>query len=237
MNAKDRVAQPNLYFLNRPNTRNVKGYIIIDQVVPHEEILKIREQNIPFVMINREIEGEDIPCVLVNEEKAMEDLTAYLINKGYRSFSLLVTSNAFDRDARKVKGFKSAIEKHGMPFDEGSVYETAGQKAIERINMLMSILNTKEKPMAIITVHDNVAVHVMRLASEKGLEIPKDVGVTGCNDTIISTVYPIPLTSVRPPLKEMGEQSIILLENLIEGKELKDRRVVLESSISIRDSA
>jgi len=229
--------QPNLYFLNRPNTRNVKGYIVVDQGVRDEEILKIRDLDIPFVLVNREIKGEDVPCVLANESKVMYDMTSYLINKGCRTFSLLVTSRAFDRDSRKIQGFKKALEEAGLPFEESMVYETVGQRLIERINMVMSILNSGKNPSAILTVHDDVAVHVISLALDMGLRVPEDVAVAGCNDTPIASVYPIPLTSIRPPLLEMGESAIVLLENLIEGKEVKNKKVVLDSSISIRDSA
>jgi len=237
MNEEVRTKAPNLYFLDRPTRRNVKGYIIIDQAVPDRKILKIRRFNIPFVLINREMPGEDVPCVLADETKSTYDLTTYLINKKYVSFSLLPTSRQFDRDARKIIGFKNALEEHGLHFDEGMIHETRGQNAIERVNMIMRILNSEERPMAIMTVDDLVAVHVIELAQRMGLRIPADLAVTGYNDMSIASLYPISITSVRPPLRDLGKQAIILLETLIAGRKPENPRIVLDCQICIRRSA
>ncbi len=236
MNPEIGVTEPDLYFLNRPRNRNVKGYIIIDQAVPDADILRLHEKGFPLVMIDREIEGADLPCVLSNEEKVLYDLTSYLLNKGRRNVAIVIASREWNREARKLRGFKAALADHGLQFDEDLVFDTAYKEGIELTNLLLSILNRRDRPNAVITGRDDLAVQLIELAMDLGLNVPGDIAITGYNDTEIASVYPVAITSVRVPLREMGERAIVLLENLIEEKPVEEHRLLLNPKIIVRES-
>lgn len=233
---------PELYFLNRPLYRNVKGYIIIDQSVSDKEIIKLRNGGMPVVLINREIPDSDIPCVLLDEEKTMYDLTSYLINKGHKGLALIITSLKWDQDKRKLNGLKKAFEDKGLQFSqaaqviESGFWRTMDKNDVVFTNKVLTLLNKTNRPTAIITDHDKTAARVIQIAQEKGLRIPEDLAVAGHHNTDIATIYPITLTSTKVPLREMGEKAIMLLESLIEDRKIDNKRIVLQQEIILRES-
>ena len=63
---------------------------------------------------------------------------------------------------------------------------------------------------------DDQAVGVLEAAAELGLRVPEDVAVIGFDDTDLAG--PLGLTTVRQPLREMGQRGAELLLAEIAGE-------------------
>jgi len=70
------------------------------------------------------------------------------------------------------------------------------------------------------------------------LRVGADVAVVGFNDLDLAAQLPVGLTSVRSPLAEMGELSVRMLLDLLEGRKVRSRRLppVLVERASTLDS-
>ena len=77
------------------------------------------------------------------------------------------------------------------------------------------LLDLADPPTAIFAANDDMAAGVIRVAGERGLNVPRDLSVCGFDDTPISRhIYPA-LTTVRQPTTEMGEMATLqLLERI-----------------------
>jgi len=78
------------------------------------------------------------------------------------------------------------------------------------------------RPTAIFASADQMAYGVMRAAEERNIAIPKDIALVGFDDDAPSAHVLPPLTTVRQPSFEMGQEAVTLLLNLLtlaEGQE------------------
>ena len=89
---------------------------------------------------------------------------------------------------------------------------------------------------AIFCANDLIALGVMKAAFESGLAIPSDLSILGFDDLSLSSYLPIPLTTIRQPIKEIVRQSFHLLLQRIEEPNRKIEKVVLPSELIIRKS-
>src|SRR6478752_2670958 len=69
---------------------------------------------------------------------------------------------------------------------------------------------------AIFAGNDEMAYGVMEAAEDLGLRIPDDLALAGFDDITPSAHMRPPLTTVRQPFYEMGQQAISLLLSLLE---------------------
>ena len=83
---------------------------------------------------------------------------------------------------------------------------------------MTGILSQREVPTAIIAANDLTAIGAMRSAYDKGLRIPDDISIAGCDDIEMSDIVYPPLTTLRISRKEYAR---MLFEALVEtGKDL-----------------
>ena len=72
-----------------------------------------------------------------------------------------------------------------------------------------------ERPTAIVTVDDFVAMSVLREAAAAGIDVPGELSVIGCNNaSLAEQVYP-PLTSIDIHMYEIGFQAAELFDRLV----------------------
>jgi LacI family transcriptional regulator len=89
-------------------------------------------------------------------------------------------------------------------------------------------------PTAIFAINDMSAVGAMAAAHRRGLRVPDDVAVVGYNDSEVSSLLPIPLTTVRYPLTAMGERAVDLLMARLAGHRVDS--VVMTPELVVRAS-
>lgn len=91
---------------------------------------------------------------------------------------------------------------------------------------------------AIFAVHDGLAYGAVEALVESGLRVPGDVAVIGFDDQDPSAYYHPPLTTVRQPMCQIGEEAARLLFRRLKesSNALPRQRVSLEPTLIVRQS-
>ena len=95
----------------------------------------------------------------------------------------------------------------------------------------------KSMPTAFVTLADFLAIGLMKALREMGYKVPEDISVIGFNNEIVSQFSEPPLTSVKQPKKLMGKTAMNLLLDMVEGKRIQEKNIVLSTEIIKRGSA
>jgi DNA-binding LacI/PurR family transcriptional regulator len=86
----------------------------------------------------------------------------------------------------------------------------------ERISQVLDdLLRLKDRPTAILTVNDHCAFLAIRDLEARGLNVPNDMSIMGCDD--IERFLPMPrrLTTMHIPFDRIGYRAAELLLNRI----------------------
>ena len=98
------------------------------------------------------------------------------------------------------------------------------------------MLARKQPFTALFAYNDISAIGAILAFNEHGLRVPDDVSVIGFDDIQTAAYMNPPLTTVRQPLKEMGEMAARTLLDRIEGR-LKDiPEIAIEPELVVRRS-
>lgn len=185
---------------------------IIDET---EHIKKMRENNIPFVIVNGDTEAEDICYINIDVKKTSYSATDYLINKGYKDIVYVsaVLSGSKEFELRRL-GYEERMKCEGLDIKE----------------MCEGDFEIK-KGMAIVANKSDTAHKIYLKAADKRLVPGKDFSIVAANTDSFSAFMIPPLTRVDTPIEALGQQAAQEVEKLI-NKEVNASEIVKEYKLT-----
>jgi LacI family transcriptional regulator len=162
----------------------------------------------------------------------------HLCQLGHRKICHLSGSVEVPTTVNRALGFRDALVQVGAEPDRIDVVESgfSSQHGFKAMNRVLRRPRA-EWPSAIFACNDLCAEGAMRAIREKGLRIPEDFAVVGFDDTWYASMTQPPLTSVRMPIREMGQRAAKMLIDRLEEIEVTETRPILPVSLTIRESS
>ncbi len=159
------------------------------------------------------------PVVEITAAKAEFDHVVHTYSEGTRA----LMAHLFELGHRRI-GFVYGITKDVQGFDRLLIYreilKEAGLQPAEvhcdeslegAYQAAYTLLNTQNRPTALLVINDMLAIAVMRAAADLELSIPADLSVASFDDIPISN-YVLPrLTTVSGKSEESGREAVRLL--------------------------
>nr|WP_162928384.1 substrate-binding domain-containing protein [Dickeya dianthicola] len=194
--------------------KRVDGLLLMctESHMPSPDIIR-RYPSIPVVMMDwAPFEGSS-DVIKDNSLQGGEMATHHLISQGYRK----------------------AMHQAGLSILPG--YEVIGDFEFETgFRAMQQLLALPERPDAVFTSNDAMAVGVYRALYEAGLSIPDDMAVVGYDDIELARYLSPPLTTIHQPKDELGELAIDTLFHRLEHPDAEHNVLVLTPELIIRDS-
>jgi len=176
-----------------------------------------------------------IPSVHIDNATAAFEAMDHLYRLRHRRIGIvtgpLVSPLSRDRlsgamaRAKKQRAEREAIVMHGdFSIESGAV-------AAERL------LGRRDRPTAIFCFNDEMAIGALETARRRGLRVPDDVSVVGFDDIRFARYADPPLTTVAQPMRAIGEGTVRLLLEILNGDaETVPESVTLPHTLMIRSS-
>ena len=215
----------------------VEGMVIApvsDRSAKH--LRRLAEFGVPFVLIDRTIPGVDCDVVLGDSSGGARQLVDHLVSLGHRRIGFIVESDDVSTARDRRRGYEAALSAAGIALDPALVAHAASDPSGGSAGMAR-LLELDERPTAVFTVNNLVALGAIEAVRAAGLEVPADVALV-CFDDIeyASRLYPF-LTAMEQPAQTFGTLGTQLLLERIEGRGPERRHeVVLPGEFIIRKS-
>ena len=205
----------------------VDGFIIY--TAPAEAVVaQVLQRNLPVVTVDRaRIPG--VAALRVDDHAGAKAVARHVLALGHRRLGIIVPrlsgtgehAGLVDRTRRaaityavcadRISGYLEAAEEAGLdpldvPIEERRRnHEDAGHA------VALNLLRRDPRPTAILAMTDRMALGALRAARDLGLRVPADVSIAGFDDLPAAAAADPPLTTVRQPLVDKGEQAAELL--------------------------
>ena len=148
----------------------------------------------------------------------------HLFELGHTDVAILsgqpYASTGLDRTA----GFVERWREHGLEVPGARIVNCSfdtrgGRAAIDELGGLLSHVT------AIFAVNDFTAIGAMGALRQRGINVGDDIGLIGFNDVSLAADLPIPLTSVRSPMTELGIHALGALISVMDGEPVESVRL------------
>jgi len=200
-----------------------------------EDLQPLMEMHEKVVLMNRPLPGFDGRCAWFDNFSGGALAAEYLIGKGHKKFAMVTGPERFFEVKARSKGFLSALEKAGFKLSaehqvEGNFHEEGGVQAMQ------ALMQSKKAFSAVFFHNDEMAMGALAACTEKGLRVPEDISFIGFDDMPLSLLAVPPLTTIRQPLHEIGEETARLMVQLLCEDAAQDDPILLErESVSLYD--
>lgn len=193
----------------------VKGIIIIPvsdkDKGTAERLEKIEKNQIPVVLLDRDIYQSDFDGVFSNDYEGAYDAVRCLIDAGHKKIAA-ITGELDTRPGReRLRGYKKALKDAGI--EQRTEYIVNGMfKEKESYEACKLLMELEDRPTAVFTSNNLTTLGCLRYLKENDLKIGRDISMV-CFDEIRELEYTdIRLTVVDRPIYEMGCAALELLE-------------------------
>jgi DNA-binding LacI/PurR family transcriptional regulator len=190
--------------------RRVDGIIVTSSRVGALYLPLLKELQVPIVLVNDQFPGEFVHSVMIANREGTRAATEHLIGLGHRRIAYLGDRGGYQSDVERLAGYKEALAEARINIAAELAVE--GDSSPEAaIGVMDALLRLKHPPTAVVCYNDMTALGAMRAVRARGLRVPEDVSVTGFDDLFFAAYLTPALTTVRQPMRHMGQMA---MENL-----------------------
>jgi LacI family transcriptional regulator len=225
----NRGAESVEHFTSQVSARAFDGLLLVEPENTLDTITAMHRKGLPVVLIDDRGHHPEFPSVATTNREGGASAARHLIATG-RTRPLIVTGRRHFGCVRdRLAGFLDVLPT-GL-IAEGDFTEASGRLAVERAL-------AGGTPFDSVFAHNDLsAAGALRALRAAGRTVPDDIAVVGFDDIPMAQHTEPPLTTVRQPMREMGETAARMLLAHLGGTPAPDEPVVLPTELIVRQSA
>ncbi len=230
--------------INMFSQKHVAG-MLMSTISGNVEVLdNLSDNKMKFVLFDQDYTDLDYDSVSFDFYKGSSLALEYLTKHGHQDIAFL--SAPIDRKSRKKRyeGYQDTLLDKGLKFDEqrviisaktvasdGGEFEFENGRALARL-----LLEGNTLPDAIVAINDMTAIGIIRELLENGFSVPDDISIIGFDNISISAMMTPALTTINQPSYETGTLATKMLLDRINGKVIKENKIILQPTLIERGS-
>ena len=219
----------------------VRGVLLTPADSSHEAATRLVEEGTPVVLFDAADAPEGLPSVSIDDRAGAALAIEHLLALGHQRICFLNGPADMRQSVQRLAGVRDAIEHWQRLTGSDSIRLSvrnaeaytaqAGYAATEEAAEARAA--SEGAPTAVFCANDLLAVGVMSALRVAGVSIPDDVSVIGFDDIPLAAQMPVPLTTIRQPMDELGAAAA---ELLLSGPDAPTQHQTFSPVLTIRES-
>jgi len=222
----------------------VDGFIVTGLEEDRGEVEALRQRGIPFVLVDSEV-YDGVPAVDVDEAAGMRELVGHLTAQGHRRIAIAAietdTPGGYENwrgpVRRRLDGVREGLAGAGLGLDSAgiSVLEVPCTRA-GGAQAFDAVWREPPYPTAIVAFSDIIALGILDRARQAGVDVPRELSVTGFDDLAEAAWTHPSLTTIRQPIATKGRLAAEYLVETIVGTTTRPHVQRLATALLVRES-
>lgn len=210
-----RMGNGRVTYLDHCRYREVDGVCLACLDFKDSEVQELAASDLPLVTIDHKYDG--VPCILSDNEEGMRMLVDYVYSLGHRRIAFIHGPSSAVTDAR-LKSFHAAVKRLGLDVPPEYLIPCQYTDPAKAETIMRMLLSLPQRPTCVLVCDDFSAIGACRAVAAAGLEIPKDICITGYDGiNQMQSFYPR-LTTVYQDAPRMGREAARMLIGMVENR-------------------
>jgi len=211
--------------------RGAEGIITVDFNLAHS-------LPVPAVSIPGHIDNEGVTNIVLDHRHAAELALKHLVELGHQKIAILRGHPDSADSHYRWNAVQEVAQDMGLQLDPDLVIQIDSTDSSPNLGYPFGkrLVESKRPFTALFAYNDISAIGAIRAFQEAGLQVPRDVSVVGFDDIPGAAFHYPSLTTVRQPLRRMGELAVEMLVSRIEGEKEYPREIAVQPEIVVRES-
>lgn len=208
--------------LNSVLAKQVDGIVYMGHYLPEEVRSEIKRSRTPFVLAGLTDDDEEIAFVNIDYRLAFKQAVTKLIENGSQNVAFLAAEPYYEMNTDRFDGYKDALTEAGRPVKENLLFKVQDTRFKDGDEIAQAIQASEAD--ALVVVGDELAVTVANYLMDNGVNIPEDFQLMSSNNSPLVDLVRPHLSSIEPPLYDIGAVSMRILTKLM-GKGEEDEEI------------
>ncbi|HUJ93487.1 MAG TPA: substrate-binding domain-containing protein, partial [Candidatus Bathyarchaeia archaeon] len=212
----------------------VAGLAAIVSEMEEHLIQTLAHSRIPVTFYDVGTPQKNITNIRVDYRKGIRKIVGYLNSLGHRRMAFIGHHSTLGPISERRKAFLDSVSRTS-PSGEAKIFAGADGPEGGR-QAARDLFESGFRPTAILCVNDVMAVGVLRELRDRGLQVPRDISVTGFDNIRLAEFCSPPLTTVHIPRDHIGH---IIFENIVgdeAGQHSAGREILIDPELVVRES-
>jgi DNA-binding LacI/PurR family transcriptional regulator len=211
--------------------RGAEGIITLDFNLAHS-------LPVPVVSIPGHTDNEGVTNIVLDHHRAAELALKHLAELGHQKIAILKGHPESADSHHRWNAVQEVAREMGLRLDPELVMQIDSTESSPSLGYPLGkrLVESKRPFTALFAYNDISAIGAIRAFQEAGLQVPRDVSVVGFDDIPGAAFHYPSLTTVRQPLRRMGEIAVETLAARIDGEKDWPREIAVQPEIVVRES-
>ncbi|MCP4383087.1 MAG: LacI family transcriptional regulator, partial [Hyphomicrobiales bacterium] len=216
-------------------SRGVDAIISLTSSEGDREALLQSAKEVPVVLAVRSITGADFPSSLCDDRLGGTMVARHFADRGHKVVCQIEGPPLSATFRNRARGFSEVCRERGMTEMPTGVSAHRATSAAAKAAFEM-IVTANPRPTAVFAHNDTLALGAIEAMRHHQLRYPDDLAIAGFNNTQISRVLALPLTTIQYPIEEVSRHAGDLVRQLIENPEAEVETRTFPPSLIVRAS-
>lgn len=198
-------------------------------------VTALDEARIPVVLLDRSVypypRRGPYDLVGIDNRRVGFAITEHLLSVGARRIAFLGASTGASTIAARKAGYREAVDALEA---DASLVHLPVPFTMDRA--ALAIYLDAHAPDAIVCAHDHGAAQLMHALLSLGRRIPQDIRLAGVDDVAYAAWLPVPLTTIRQPVQQIGEAAVAAMLERRAHPDRPARDIFVQCTLVVRQS-
>ncbi|GAA4264533.1 LacI family DNA-binding transcriptional regulator [Frondihabitans peucedani] len=207
------------------------GAVVTASRLPDAD-LAMYARNTPLVAINRRPEG--VANVLIDTPGGVQQALEHLHSLGHRDVVYVSGPVSSWSNERRWKSLERAADRLGVALRRIGPFAPTTAAGVVAADVAVTTDAT-----AFIVFNDLIAIGMLARLRERGVDVPGDLSIVGCDDIFGADFCNPPLTTLHAPIERAGRVAVSMLLARIEAGSpdaAQRQSVLLPTTLTVRST-
>lgn len=219
--------------------RRVDGMVLAMATRTGENATRLKRLGVPVILVNRTVDDVEIASIVGDDHYGIGLAVNHLAELGHRRIGHVAGPTETSTAMGRLEGFHSHMGELGLEHEDDSVESAEWYQIDPGYKAAAVLLDRRPDLTALVAANDLIALGAYRAIRDRGLEVGRDISVTGYNDMMLLDMIDPSLTSIRVPYRDMGSEAAEALLEMMSAGDGEEPPLInrkLRPTLSARDS-
>lgn len=187
------------------NTGGYHGLIVLGTELDDAFAKKLEHVSIHTVVLDNMVEHYELDSVVMDNRGGAYAGVRYLIENGHSAIGFVKSKYDISNFSLRYEGYRSALERYGIKFDEKYVFEVEPTMHGAYHDMLNALSKGRELPSSFFAANDSMGAGVVKALKQYSYRVPEQVSMVGIDDLPFCSISDPMLTTMAIPKELMGK--------------------------------
>lgn len=209
------------------SSRQMDGFIFLYSRQDDPVVEYLCEEGMLYVVVGtpQQFRSQTV-CIDNDNLSASREATDFLCDLGHTRIGFLGSDSSYYHARERKAGYQLSLMQHGLTMDPTIVLEFINITA-EGPDRVQSLLSRPDRPTAILTDDDILALALEQQCIRMGLRIPEDISILSFNNSLYTSMTATPLTCVDVNSFQLGYEAASQIFNHVENPNLMATKILV----------